>query len=112
MSLNLAAENTIVVIELMANGFSAAMKDPLEGSLWLLLKTGVFRFYYLFHFIAPICGRKADTLLPIIRDWILPGTIIISDFWRAYDCLDREGYQHIKVNHSLHFKVYKYIIIS
>jgi hypothetical protein len=42
--------------------------------------------------------------LPIIEEWILPGTTIISDCWKAYNCLEREGYVHLKVNHSLHFK--------
>ena len=36
--------------------------------------------------------------------WIEPGTTIISDYWKAYDCLDREGFQHLKVNHSINFK--------
>jgi hypothetical protein len=45
-----------------------------------------------------------DTLLPIIQDWIEPGTLIVSDFWKAYDCLSSSGYQHLKVNHSIEFK--------
>ena len=35
--------------------------------------------------------------------WILPGTTIISDCWKAYDTLSREDYIHLKVNHSLEF---------
>lgn len=42
--------------------------------------------------------------MPIIQEWILPGTTIISDYWRSYNCLEREGYVHLKVNHSLNFK--------
>ena len=44
-------------------------------------------------------------MLPIINDWIEKGSIIVSDFFKSYDCLSRDGYKHIKVNHSLHFKV-------
>ncbi|GFV23249.1 mitotic-spindle organizing protein 2A [Trichonephila clavipes] len=40
----------------------------------------------------------------VIREWILPGTTIISDCWRAYECLSDEGYRHLTVNHSLTFK--------
>ncbi|GFW13383.1 DDE_Tnp_IS1595 domain-containing protein [Trichonephila clavipes] len=40
----------------------------------------------------------------VIREWILPGTTIISDCWRAYECLSDEGYRHLAVNHSLTFK--------
>jgi hypothetical protein len=45
-----------------------------------------------------------DVLLPIIKDWIEKGTTIVSDYWRSYDCLKKEEYQHLKVNHSLNFK--------
>ena len=32
-----------------------------------------------------------------------PGKRIISDMWKAYDCLQDEGNVHLKVNHSLNF---------
>ncbi|KAJ6639594.1 hypothetical protein Bhyg_12341 [Pseudolycoriella hygida] len=32
--------------------------------------------------------------------WILPGSQIHSDGWKAYDTLSKEGYEHSKVNHS------------
>ena len=44
-----------------------------------------------------------DTLLPIIRAHILPGTCVMSDMWKAYDCQKDEGYTHLAVNHSLNF---------
>ena len=47
--------------------------------------------------------RDKDTLLPIIRAHILPGTCVMSDMWKAYDCLKDEGYTHLTVNHSLNF---------
>ena len=42
-----------------------------------------------------------DMLSPVIKEHILPGKRIISDMWKAYDCLQDEGYVHLKVNHSL-----------
>lgn len=54
-------------------------------------------------FMVPVETRDRKTLLPIIEAWILPGTTIHSDFWRAYDCLNDEGYNHLKVNHSLEY---------
>lgn len=54
-------------------------------------------------FMVPVEARDRATLLPIIEEWILPGSTIHSDFWKAYDCLDDEGYNHLKVNHSLEF---------
>lgn len=47
--------------------------------------------------------RTKETLLSIIKENVLPGTKIISDCWKSYDCLSLEGYVHEKVNHSEHF---------
>ncbi|KAF0691177.1 DDE Tnp IS1595 domain-containing protein, partial [Aphis craccivora] len=55
-------------------------------------------------FLVPVECRDKDTLLAAITDWILPGTTIISDCWKSYDCLKDNGYQHLTVNHSIQFK--------
>ncbi|KAI4455467.1 isxo2-like transposase domain [Holotrichia oblita] len=49
-------------------------------------------------FMVPVEQRDTDTLLPIIKDWIEPGTTIISDYWKAYDVLRHERYEHLKVS--------------
>ncbi|XP_025264891.1 uncharacterized protein LOC112638075 [Camponotus floridanus] len=54
-------------------------------------------------FIVPVKNRTAETLLSVIKQWILPKTTIISDMWRAYDCLNNEGFIHLTVNHSMNF---------
>ena len=54
--------------------------------------------------------RDAKTLIPIIRRLIRPGSIIISDLWKAYIRIEdiHEGhfyyYEHMTVNHSKTFK--------
>ncbi|KAK4007404.1 hypothetical protein OUZ56_012561 [Daphnia magna] len=35
-----------------------------------------------------IADRSATTLLEVIKDWIIAGSTIISDCWKAYDKLD------------------------
>ncbi|XP_017474798.1 PREDICTED: uncharacterized protein LOC108365311 [Rhagoletis zephyria] len=55
-------------------------------------------------FLVPVETRDKETLLAVIKNWILPNTTIVSDFWKAYDCLSDEGYVHFKVNHSVNFK--------
>ena len=54
-------------------------------------------------FLVPVPSRNASTLLPIIKNFIRPGTTIISDCWRAYNCLDNESYQHLTVNQTMNF---------
>lgn len=54
--------------------------------------------------MVPVERRDKETLLQLIKEWILPGTTIHSDCWKANNCLNDEGYRHLSVNHSLHFK--------
>ena len=54
-------------------------------------------------FLVPVHIRDAATLLPIIQQWVAPGSIVWTDMWGAYNQLANLGYQHGTVNHSLHF---------
>ena len=56
-------------------------------------------------FVVPVERRDAATVLPLIRQYVVPGTTIVSDQWAAYSTIKEmpEGYQHKTVNHSLHF---------
>lgn len=54
-------------------------------------------------FIEPVPNQSADTLLTIIKKWIKPGTTIISDCWKSYNCLSNEHYIHLTVNHKMNF---------
>lgn len=55
-------------------------------------------------FLVPVEKRDRETLVPLIKTWIRPNSTIISDCWKAYDIIGQEGYEHLTVNHSLHFK--------
>ena len=55
-------------------------------------------------FLIPVEHRDEATLLPIIQNYIKPGSTIISDCWRAYSNLDKYKYKHLTVNHSKGFK--------
>ena len=47
--------------------------------------------------------RDGATLLALIYRWILPGSIIHTDEWAAYNSLTAAGYTHESVNHSIQF---------
>ena len=51
----------------------------------------------------PVDDRTSATLLTVIKEYIEPGTTIISDCWKAYYCLASEGYKHLKINHKVNF---------
>lgn len=55
-------------------------------------------------FLACVEERSTEALLPLIKEWILPGTLIVSDGWKAYTNLSKHGYQHSVVNHSKEWK--------
>ena len=55
-------------------------------------------------FMVPVPNRKRSTLWPLIFKHIAPGSIIMSDSWKAYDGIgNHNGYTHLKVNHSVNF---------
>ena len=51
-------------------------------------------------FIIPVPNRSADTLIPFIKKYVKPDTVIVSDCWTGYKGLLREGYPHLRVNHK------------
>ena len=56
-------------------------------------------------FLLPCPGNKRDapTLLPLIFRWILPGSVVYTDEWAAYNGLTAATYTHESVNHSIQF---------
>ncbi|KAK4476182.1 hypothetical protein MN116_001396 [Schistosoma mekongi] len=50
-----------------------------------------------------IRDRSATTLLALVEKYILPGTIIYSDNFKAYELLSNMGYVHKVVMHRKRF---------
>ena len=51
-------------------------------------------------FLVSIRHRSRQTLEAAIRQWVVKGSIIITDCLKSYDNLDALGYYHYNVNHS------------
>ena len=54
-------------------------------------------------FLKIVPSRDAATLLPIIIANVKRGTTIHTDEWRSYARLQRRGFVHLTVNHSVNF---------
>ena len=54
-------------------------------------------------FFTIVPARDAATLVPIITQYVLPGTEIHMDEWRSYAQLNASGFIHKTVNHSVNF---------
>ncbi len=46
--------------------------------------------------------RDVDTLIPLIRKHVAPGTLIRSEYWKAYIRLEDHGYTHETGEHTKH----------
>lgn len=57
-----------------------------------------------------IPNTKAQTLLGIIQDRIVPDSIVYTDTYRSYNVLDVSEFKHYRINHSKRFvKKHKHI---
>jgi transposase len=71
-------------------GRGAAGKVPVFG----LLKRGGKVYAVV------IADAKATTLLPILKQRIVPDSIVYSDSLPSYNALDVSGFRHLRINHS------------
>jgi transposase len=47
----------------------------------------------------------AETLLPHVREKVMPKSTVYTDEWRSYNRLGKMGYEHSRVHHSQHIYV-------
>jgi transposase len=71
-------------------GRGAAGKIPVFG----LLKRGGKVFAEI------ISDAKANTWMPIIREKVMPDSIVYTDSLPSYNALDVSGFKHLRINHS------------
>lgn len=56
-------------------------------------------------FLTTVTNRNSDTMRDIIRRFVLPGSIIHTDCWAAYNMISDMGqnFTHCAVSHSVGF---------
>jgi len=47
-----------------------------------------------------ISDAAGETLMPIIKEKVIPDNIVYSDCWRGYNVLDVSEFRHYRINHS------------
>lgn len=50
---------------------------------------------------------KIDTLMPIIRQKVVPDSVVYTDYYRSYNVLDVSEFHHHRINHTTHFSEQK-----
>ena len=53
--------------------------------------------------LLPVENRTADTLINLLKKYVLPGSIIYSDCFKSYSNVSNYFKEHCTVNHSLYF---------
>ena len=54
-------------------------------------------------FMVSVGDRSSATLIPLIHQYVRPGSIIMSDQWAAYNQINPGTFPHYTVNHSENF---------
>jgi transposase len=51
-------------------------------------------------YTVPLDNLKADTLIPIIKQKVVPDSIVYTDGFKSYDVLDVSEFKHQRIDHS------------
>ncbi|XP_018342992.1 PREDICTED: uncharacterized protein LOC108749007 [Trachymyrmex septentrionalis] len=54
-------------------------------------------------FIVPVEVGTKESLLKTIKEWINPGTSIVTYFWKTYNCVNDKSFKSLKRKHSYKF---------
>lgn len=52
------------------------------------------------HILRVVNQSSAQHLMPILQKHVRQGSTVVSDGWRAYNCLRDAGYNHLTLNHK------------
>lgn len=55
-------------------------------------------------FFEVVSERSSTILLDVIRKYVLPGSIILSNCWNSYDCMENKEFVQLAANKTYQFK--------
>ena len=55
-------------------------------------------------FLVAVDQGNAETLLPVMKDVVLPDTIVVSTLWKTYGTHDDVEYERLEMKHDLKFE--------
>ncbi|CAG8608377.1 854_t:CDS:2 [Acaulospora morrowiae] len=87
-----------IVVEIDESKFSKGKKDT---GIWVV--GGVERTDQRKCFFKMVNQRDAETIRDIISKHVLPGSIMITNYWKGYQNLDDFNVRHERVNRSREF---------
>lgn len=54
-------------------------------------------------FVCIVADTNTKTLLPIIKDKVVPDSIVFTDSYKSCDVLDVSAFKHFRINHNENF---------
>ena len=54
-------------------------------------------------YTAVINNAKSNTLMPIIKEKIVPDSIVYTDSFQSYNALDVSEFRHVRINHAVEY---------
>lgn len=93
-------EFTVEVVECELSGRTYTNERYFKSN-WLIsgIERGTNRCFF-----RTIKARTKEELLAIISEWVLPGSVVVSDCWNVYDCLSDQRFIELSTKNDLTFK--------
>jgi transposase-like protein len=101
-SIKIGGPGVIVEIDETKLGKRKYNRGHRVDGIWVIV--GVERTPERRVFLVPVLNRNSDTCIEIIRNHVIPGSVIYTDGWRGYSQIQNQlELQHYTVNHSQGF---------
>lgn len=93
----LGGDGCVVEIDVAKFGKKKYKNGRLMDGQWVLggVERGTDEMFFV-----PVDDRREETLLPVIAEWVKPGSVICTDTYKSFNKLKDLGYTHRAVSRS------------